>query len=124
MIKYKVKNETGPTVHQVNYPISKKEVYRVRNLLEIKSFEDYSNEKLEKLGIVKDSSECIIGVAFNDGATLDWKICCGDNNYYDEVVFQRPDGELEEFDCTYELDDIEIDAGSDVYIINLELKDE
>ena len=124
MIKYKVKNEKGPTVHQVNYPISKKEVYRVRNLLEIKSFEEYSEEKLEKLGIVKCSSEYIISVAFNDGATLDWKLCCGDNNYYDEVIFQHSDGIEEELDCSYELDDIEIDAGPDIYIVTLELKDE
>jgi len=122
MIKHKVKN-TGPTVHEVKYAISKRELYRVRNLLD-KNFADYDDEKLEKLGIIRNSSENIIGVSFNDGAALDWTLACGNNNYYDDVTFQYPSGKIEELDATFELDDIEIDAGSDVYIVRLDIQDE
>ena len=123
MINYKVESNTSPVIHEVKYPISKKEVQRIRILLDI-NFEEWDDAKLEQFGIVKDSSEGVIGVAFNDGATLDWTLRCGTHNYYDDVLFTRPDGKEETFDCTYELDDIEIDADSDVYIVRLDIQDE
>jgi len=124
MIKYKVEDKETPTTREVKYPISRKEVYRIRQLLNIQSFEDWDEEKLDKLGIVKESCEYVLGVAFDDGATLDYKLCCGEHNYYDEVLFQYPDGKYVDFEPTYELDDIEIDAGSTIYIVRLEVQDE
>ena len=123
MIKHSLENKNSPIYHEVNFPISKKELQRVRVLLDME-FEEWDDEKLEKLGIKKDSSECIIGVYFNDGATLDWNLRCGTHNYYDDVVFQYPDGKVVELDCSYELDDIEIDTETDIYLVKLEIQDE
>jgi len=124
MIKYKIKDTKGPIIHEVVFPISKKEVYRIRNLLEIKSFEGWDAEKLEKLGIEKDSSEWVLGASFDNGASLDYELCCGDNNYFDSVVFKYPDKTELTMDCTYDLDDIEIDAGTNIYRVLLELTDD
>ena len=123
MIKHSLNNKNSQIIHEVKYPISKKELQRVRMLLDL-SFDGWEEDKLDKLGIVKDTSENIIGVAFNDGALLDWNLCCGQSNYYDDVLFQRPNGEWETLDCTYEFDDIEIDAGTDIYIVKLDVQDE
>lgn len=123
MIKYKIEDKYRPVMHEVNIPISKKEVQRIRTLLEI-SFEGWDDDKLEKLGIIKDTGEYVFGASFDNGATLDWKLCCGDSNYYDDVLFKHPSGEWEQLDCNYEFDDIEIDAGTDIYLIKLEIKDE
>jgi len=123
MIKHILENKNSPVVHEVNFPISRKELQRVRLLLDT-NFEDMDDDKFEKFGIVKDSSECIIGVSFNDGAALDWSLCCGQNNYYDDVVFQYPDGKTVTLECSYALDNMEIDTETDIYIVKLELQDE
>ena len=124
MIKHRLEDKNGPIYHEVKYPISKRELQRVRLLLDFKSFEIFTDEELEKFGIVKDSAEYIFGVSFNDGATLDWKLCSGSSNYFDEVTFQYPDGRTADLDPTFELDDIEIDAGTDIYVVKLEIQDE
>lgn len=123
MIKHKIKDRCGPVIHEVKFPIERKEIYRIRNLLEIKSFESWDDEKLEKLGIVKGSDEWIMGASFDNGVKINYTLCCGDNNYYDAIVFQYPDGTEEDLDCSYDFDDIEVDAGSDIYRIILELTD-
>ena len=120
MIKHNLENINEPIVHEVNFPISRKEVQRIRMLLEV-NYEDWDDDKLDKMGIVKDTCESIIGVSFNDGAILDWNLCSGRTNYYDDVVFQHPNGKIVTLDCSYELDDIEIDTDTDVYLIKLEI---
>ena len=61
--------------------------------------------------------------SFDNGVKINYTLCCGDNNYYDAIVFQYPDGIEEDLDCSYDFDDIEVDAGSDIYRIILELTD-
>ena len=124
MITHKIKDRTGPMTMVATWPIKRNELYRIRMLLDIQSIEGWEDEKLERLGIVKDSVETIISVAFEDGATLDWQLCCGTGNYYDNVVFQYPDGTYTDLDCSFYLDDIEIDTGSTIYIVKLEIQDE
>jgi len=123
MIKHSLENKNSPVYHEVNFPISKKELQRVRLLLDME-LENMDDDQIEKFGITKDSSECIIGVSFNDGASLDWVLSCGQSNYYDDVLFQYPDGKTVTLDCTYELDDIEIDTETDIYLVKLEIQDE
>ena len=72
---------------------------------------------------MEDSCETIFGVEFDDGAKLDYRLCCGQNNYFDEVFFQYPSGKFIDLDPTFELDDIEVDTGPDVYIVKLEIKE-
>lgn len=119
MIKYNIEDRKTANVIEARYAIPRKELQRIRVLLDIKSFEEMDDAKREKLGIKPDSSEYIFGIEFEDGAKLDWKLCCGDNNYFDDVLFQYPSGAWEDLDCTYDLDDIEIDTGSTIYIVRL-----
>ena len=124
MIKHTIEDKTEPDVYKVIYPISLKEYQRVNTLLDIENYEDWDDAKREKLGIKPDSTEYVLGIRFDDGAMLDWKLCYGQHNCYDDVLFQYPNGNWTDLDCTYELDNIKIDAGSKIYIVELDKQNE
>lgn len=125
MVKHKIQDRSSPVLYLESVQIKQSVVDRVRMLLEIKDFDDLSDKVKEKLNIEEDHEELIYSVTFADGATLDWRLCSGASNYYDDVLFHYETGHWETLDCTFEFDDIEIDAGSKIYNVKLEIiKDE
>ena len=123
MIKHMIEKKTEPVQHQVKYHIARRELQRIRLLFEL-DYEEWGEKKLETLDINKGSFESILGVTFDDGAKLEIDLCCGECNYYDDVLFTHPNGKEETLDCCYDLDDIEIDTDTDVYYVKLVIDNE
>lgn len=124
MINHKIEDCCEPEIHKEIYPISRKEFQRINSLLSIDSYEFWEDAKRERVGVQPDTSEWVFGIEFDNGAKLDWKLCFGDSNCYDDVLFQYPSGLWVDLDCSYELDSVEIDTGSNIYIVELDIQDE
>lgn len=120
MIKHIIDIDDVIKVHTKIVEISKKEVDEINRLLSYEDLESMSDEKKKRLGCKQDYSKYIFGIEFDDGTTLDWWLCSGTNNYYDNVVFTKPfTNTCVNLDCVCKLDDIEIEAGTDVYRVLL-----
>lgn len=118
MIHHKIVNELRK-IYTVKVPISKNEIHRIKRCLNEESLEEMSDEELEKWKYKKDSIELIYNVEFPDGCSLRWELCSGTHNYYDNVVFSFNDGTWTEFDCDYDIDDIEVETYHTTYIVKL-----
>jgi hypothetical protein len=89
-------------------------------MLAIPSLEDISDDELRNMGAETDSCEGIFAVYFDDGSSLNFDLCSGRNNYWDDVVWTSADGSRDiVFDCEYELDDIEFEADGELYIVKI-----
>ena len=120
MIKHNIVTNKPRRIHEREVKIHKEEVSDIRRLLSIENLEEMSDEALKRLGCKKDFRRLIFGVEFDDRSSLDWWLCSGTHNYYDDVVFRQPFSDFyENLDCAYEFEDIEIDTGEDVYIVKL-----
>ena len=119
MIQHKIEGCKNPVLHVEEVELNKEEVSRIRRLLSIENMEELSEEEKQELGCKEDDCEYIFVVEFDDGATLDWKLCSGTVNYFDDVLLKLPNFGWQDLDCTFELDDIEIDAESDIYQVKL-----
>lgn len=113
-------------LHTVVFDISTEEYNRVNRLLEIPSLSEMSDEQLLSAGANTDWSEGILYVEFDDGSTLSYDLCSGQENYFDDVVWTNPDNTQDVLlECTFELDDIEFTApnGED-YAVKLNIRPE
>ena len=100
--------------------ISTSELERINRLLAIESLEDMTDEELIQQGANTDVYEGILYVEFDNGAIITWDLCSGIHNYYDNVVWTSPDGNREVvLDCEYELNDIEVEIESELYIVKI-----
>ena len=82
--------------------ILKSKLDAVNRLLDIESLEEMSDDELLAAGVNTSYSERIYQVTFEDGSTLDYYLCSGTTNYYDDVYWTSPDGSREVvFDCEY-----------------------
>ena len=61
---------------------------RVNRLLAIDSLEDMSDEELLLHGANTNYCEGIFAVEFADGSSLNFDLCSGTSNYFDDVVGQ------------------------------------
>ena len=120
MIRHKLVHETEPTVHEKELKIKAEELRRIQALLNIPDLSECPESQLERLGGKQDDCQYLFDVTFDDGSNLTWDLCSGKTNYYDNVVFTYNDIK-EDLDCSYELDDIEIDCDTDIYIMRLEI---
>ena len=69
-------------------------------------------------GANTDIREGLFYVEFDNGATMTIDLCSGQHNYWDDVVWTSPDGKRDVvLDCNYELDDIEVEIESELYIV-------
>lgn len=93
---------------------------RVNRLLAIKNLEEMTSTELIEQGANTNVNEGIFCVKFDNGASLNFVLCSGTHNYYDDVVWTSADGNTDiTLDCEYELDDIEVEIESERYIVEV-----
>lgn len=106
--------------HEVIVRISASEFDRVNKLLAIKSLEEMTDEELLAQGANTDVCEGIFYVEFDNGASLNFDLCSGQSNYWDDVVWMSANSETSVIlDCAYELDDVEVEIDSELYVVKI-----
>lgn len=107
-------------IHKAEVKIPLAEFNRINRLLAIESLEDMTDGELLAAGANTDQCEGIFSVTFDDGSVMNFDLCSGQSNYYDDVVWTSPDGAYDVvLDCEYELDDIEVEIDSEIYLVNI-----
>ena len=124
MIKHKLTRENKLPTEEIHVTIDREKYEEVERKLEYDHLEEWTDAQKEAIGYQEDSCETIFAVEFDDGAKLDWRLCCGQSNYYDEIFFQYPDGKFTDLDPSYEINDIEIETDNKIYRVILDLKGE
>lgn len=100
--------------------ISPDEYDRINRLLSIQSLEDMTDDELLKAGANTHVNEGIFFVKFADGSSLNFDLCSGTTNYWDDVVWTSADGKRDvTFECEYELGDIEFEEDGALYIVRV-----
>lgn len=106
--------------HEETIRIPAKEFDRINRLLAIESLEEMTDDELRKMGATTDGFEGIFYVEFDNGTSINFDLCSGQHNYWDDVVWTSADGKRDVvLDCEYELDDIEVEIESELYIIKI-----
>ena len=89
---------------------------RVNRLLEIPSLSELTDRELYQAGANTNQCELIFEIVFDDTSVLKYYLCSGSENYYDDIVWNSPDGmNVITFECNFELCDIEFTIGEDHY---------
>ena len=103
------------TVH-----IPAEEFDRVNRLLDIDSLEELTDAELAEQGADTNHIEGVFHVTFDDGSSMNFDLCSGSCNYWDDVVWTSADGKCDIIlDCGYELGDIEVEIESELYIVRV-----
>lgn len=107
--------------HIATVHISSEEFDRVNRLLSIDSLEELTDSELMEQDANTDQNEGIFSVTFDDGSSLNYDLCSGSNNYWDDVVWTSADGRTDTtLDCAFELDDeIEFEFESETYVVKI-----
>ena len=106
--------------HIATVYISSDEFDRVNRLLSIDSLENMSDDELIMQGANTNHNESVFSVTFDDGSSLNFDLCSGTSNYWDDVVWTSADGNTDvTLDCEYELDNIEVDIEGETYIVEI-----
>ena len=106
--------------HTATVKLEKSDIDRIRRLLDIPSLSDLTDDELRDMGGFTDATEGVFSVRFDDGSTLNYDLCSGQENYYDDVVWTSPDGSRDVvLECTFELDDIEFDVDGETYEVKI-----
>ena len=112
--------ESGrPIAHEYTVGLERNEIQRVRLLLSLDKLELMANEKKERQFIRTFDKELIYSVTFDDECYIKWYLCCGVDNFYDQVVFGWKDGNTIDLESTYMLDDMKITVDNHTYIIRI-----
>ena len=77
--------------HEETVRISSSGFDRVNRLLAIESLEEMTGDELLKLGANTNVCERVFHVVFDNGSYLNFDLCSGTNNYYDDVVWISAD---------------------------------
>lgn len=98
---------------------------RVNRLLAFDtSFEEMTDEEMRAAGVCDHYCEGIFAANFDDGSRLNFDLCSGSSNYFDDVVWTSADGtEDVVLECGFELSDIEFEENGEVYVVNLNITD-
>ena len=106
--------------HEEIIHIPAKEFDRINRLLAIESLEEMTDSELIEQGANTDYCEGIFYVEFDNGASLNFDLCSGQHNYWDDVVWTSADKTRDVvLDCEYELDDIEVEIENELYIVKV-----
>lgn len=106
--------------HEETIRIPVKEFDRINRLLAIESLEEMTDTELIEQGLNTDYCEGIFHVEFDNGASINFDLCSGKHNYWDDVVWTSADKKTDiVLDCEYELDDIEVEIESELYIVKI-----
>lgn len=100
--------------------LPQEEIDRINYLLDIDNLEEMSEEELEEIGAKRNTFEPVFCVDFEDGSVLTFDLCSGFHNYYDAVVWTSRDFKQKQiFDCTYVLEDLELEINGRYYVVNI-----
>ena len=111
--------------HEAEVYISKEEFDRVNRLLSINSLEDMTDEELIKNSANTNVCEGIFDAKFDDGSSINFDLCSGQSNYFDDVVWTDKEcNHSITFECTYEIGDIEVEINSEMYIVKIVVGEE
>lgn len=106
--------------HKETVHISASEFDRINRLLAIMSLEDMTDSELLEQGANTNVCEGIFYVEFDNGSCMNFDLCSGTHNYWDDVVWTSADGKQDVvLDCEYELGDIEVEIKNELYIVNI-----
>lgn len=106
--------------HEEIIHIPTKEFDRINRLLAIESLEEMTDSELIEQGANTDYCEGIFHIEFDNGTSLNFDLCSGQHNYWDDVVWTSADGKTDVvLDCEYELDDIEFEIENELYIVKV-----
>lgn len=106
--------------HIATVHIPAKEFDRVNRLLSIESLEEMTDSELIEQGANTYQCDGIFCATFDDGSYINYDLCSGSTNYYDDVVWTSADGSRDVvLDCEFELDDIEVEIESELYIVRI-----
>lgn len=106
--------------HEAEVYISASEFNRINSLLAIISLEEMTTEALMAFGATTDYCEGIFSVEFDNGSRINFDLCSGQHNYWDDVVWTSSDGTRDVvLDCEYALGDIEVEIESELYIVKV-----
>lgn len=72
--------------HEEVIYIPTKEFDRINRLLAIESLEEMTDGELIEQGANTDCCEGIFHIEFDNGASLNFDLCSGQHNYWDDVV--------------------------------------
>lgn len=107
-------------IHEEIVRIPASEFERINRLLLIESLEEMTDSELIEQGANTDCCEGIFHVKFDNGSSLNFDLCSGQHNYWDDVVWTSADGARDVvFDCEYELSDIEAEIEGELYIVRV-----
>ena len=110
--------------HTATVKLAKSEFDRINRLLDIPSLSDLTDDELRDMGGFTDAIEGVFLVRFDDGSTLNYDLCSGQENYYDDAVWTSADGSRDVvLECSFELDDIEFDVDDETYTVIIERED-
>lgn len=113
-----VLSDNGYTIHRATVKIPLDEFERVNRLLKIESLEDLTDEQLCELGATEDECYGVYSAKFDDGSTINFDLCSGQHNYFDDVVWTNADGSHDVvLDCSYELDSLSFEVDYDIYVV-------
>lgn len=106
--------------HTETVKLAKSEIDRIRRLLDIPSLSDLTDDELRDMGGFTDAIEGVFSVRFDDGSTLNYDLCSGHENYFDDVIWTSADGSRDVLlECSFELDDIEFDVDGETYEVKI-----
>lgn len=106
--------------HIATVHISSDEINRINRLLSINSMEDMSDNELIMLGANTNHNEGIFRVSFDDGSSLNFDLCSGIYNYWDDVVWTSADGNMDvTLECEFEISNIEFDIDGETYVVEI-----
>ena len=106
--------------HEAIVNIPESEFNRINRLLAIESLEEMTDDELGDIGATTDGVEGIFYVKFDDGSFLNFDLCSGQHNYWDDVVWTSADEKTDiVLDCEYELDDIEFEVNGEWYFVKI-----
>ncbi len=107
-------------IHKARVELRKDLIDKVKRFLSIKSFEEMTEKEMNVIGAEEDSCETIFSVEFDDGSCLNFDLCSGKNNYWDDVIWTSPDGKTDVMlEPTFSIDDIESTINGEEYRVEI-----
>lgn len=106
--------------HEATVNISKEEYDKVNNLLKIESLSEMTDNELLAAGANTNTCVGIFSIEFDDGSRLNYDLCSGTTNYFDDVVWSNGDADIV-LDCMFELDDIEFEIYGEEYLVHINI---
>ena len=105
--------------------MTRKVFEQINGLLKIRSLEELTEEE-KKLNPMQNDCIGVFFAEFEDGASMTFDVCSGEENYYDNcILFVDKDDKVGvPIDCIFELPkSICVDYGMTTYIVNIDIKE-